>query len=155
VVAVKEKIKEIEQCFLEFFPLYYERFSGIFREDGGQDCRISKNQKRAIILIKKRSGLTPTELGRFLDMRKGSLTTLLDALDTLGLVERRTDPSDRRKVLLSLTETGNQYYEEMMGRHERLFCETFGRLGEDELDQCLTGIKNVVASIKKTGGVTW
>jgi MarR family transcriptional regulator, organic hydroperoxide resistance regulator len=145
---VKEKIKEIEQSFLEFFPLYYEKFSGIFREDCGP-CRLGKNQKRAIILIKKRSGITPTELGRFLDMRKGSLTTMLDSLEELGLITRRTDQADRRRMLLFLTAAGEDYFVTMMGRHENMFRETFGSLSEEELDQCLTGIKNVVASIKK------
>ena len=137
----ERKIKEIEECFLQFFPLYYQKFSAIFREDDGLGCRTGKNQKRAILLIKKNCGITSTELGQYLDMRKGSLTTILDSLEEMGLVERRPDDEDRRRVLLFLTAAGEDYYTRMMGRHESLFLETFAKLSEEELDQCLTGIQ--------------
>ena len=143
------KIKHIEKLFLEFFPLYYQKFSPIFREwdDSGLNC--TKNQKRAIMMIHNYSGITATELGQCMDMRKGSLTTLLDSLEEMGLVERKPDDEDRRKVLLFLRPEGKIYFDSMMVRHEAVFFEMFTKLTEEEIDQCLAGMKNVVAAIKK------
>lgn len=145
----EEKIKEIEQLFLEFFPLYYKKFSAVFRENDKPGLRCTKNQKRAILLIKNHEGITSTELGQCLDMRKGSLTTLLDSLAEMGLVQRIPDEADRRRVLLYLTAAGNDYFTEMMAKHEQLFLKLFTKLPTDELEECLDGLKKVVGKIKK------
>ncbi|MDW7651769.1 MAG: MarR family transcriptional regulator [Bacillota bacterium] len=144
-----EKIKEIEQLFLEFFPLYYQKFSAFFRENDKPGFHCTKNQKRAILLIKNKKGLTSTELGQFLDMRKGSLTTLLDSLEEMGLVQRRPDETDRRRALLFLTEAGENYFTEMMARHEKLYQELFSQLSPQETQECLDGLRKVLKAIKK------
>lgn len=145
----EEKIKEIEQLFLAFYPLYYQNFSAIFREEDGSGFRCNKNQRRALVLIKRHHGITSSELGQCLDMRKGSLTTLLDSLEERGLVERKTDTEDRRKSLLFLTARGEEFYQNMMARHEAVFLEMFSRLPQEDIDQCLAGIKYVVDAISK------
>lgn len=144
-----QKIKEIEQLFLEFFPLYYQKFAPIFREDDGSDTRTTKNQKRAIVLIKQRRGVTSSELGRCLDLRKGSLTALLDSLAELGLVERRPDEKDRRRAELYLTAAGEAYFTRMMQRHETMFIKIFSALTEEDLGRALYGLRDVVGVIKK------
>ncbi|MEL4305744.1 MarR family winged helix-turn-helix transcriptional regulator [Methanococcoides sp. LMO-2] len=48
----------------------------------------------------------PSTLARFLDLKKSSVTSLIDNLEKEGFVFRKDDPSDRRKVLISVTEKG-------------------------------------------------
>ena len=146
---IEHNVKEIEQLFLQFFPLYYQKFSTIFREHDGPGIRCTKNQKRAIMMIKHREGVTSTELGQCLDMRKGSLTTLLDSLEEMNLVERKPDAIDRRRVLLFLTSNGETYFAEMMAKHEKLFQELFAKLPQQEVDQCLDGLQKVVTTLRK------
>ena len=43
-----------------------------------------------------------------LGMDASSVTMAVDRLEALGLVERRTDPSDRRVRLIAITETGRE-----------------------------------------------
>jgi DNA-binding MarR family transcriptional regulator len=43
------------------------------------------------------------------------MTSRLDALEKEGLVRRLQDPSDRRSVLVELTEKGRQKHEQGMG----------------------------------------
>ena len=52
------------------------------------------------------NNLTMSELAKALMMTKPQLTHLVEALVTLGLVERRSDAKDRRVIILSLTEKG-------------------------------------------------
>lgn len=47
-----------------------------------------------------------------LDVSTGAMTNRLDKLERRGLVRRAPDPSDRRGVLLQLTETGESQLEE-------------------------------------------
>lgn len=46
------------------------------------------------------------ELADLLSVTKRNITTLIDALEQEGLVERQPHPTDRRSKLVSLTETG-------------------------------------------------
>jgi DNA-binding MarR family transcriptional regulator len=55
------------------------------------------------------------ELARRAELTSGAMTSRLDALEKEGLVRRLQDPSDRRSVLVELTEKGRQKHEQGMG----------------------------------------
>ena len=58
----------------------------------------------------RRSGspfaLGPSRLSEGLLLSTGAMTNRIDRLERVGLVRRRSDPSDRRQVLVELTERG-------------------------------------------------
>lgn len=60
----------------------------------------------ALIHIAEVGRLTPTEIGRRLDLPRPTVTALLDRLERSGLALRSPDSVDRRKVYLALTEAG-------------------------------------------------
>ena len=105
----QEKIKNIHGLILEFLPLFHQKFAAVFHKNPGNRYHCSKNQNKTIMMIKKWGKITPTNLGNCLDMKKGSLTSLIDSLESMPLVRRETDHNDRRKTLLSLTEEGEAY----------------------------------------------
>jgi DNA-binding MarR family transcriptional regulator len=51
-------------------------------------------------------GVNPRDLLGETMITSGAMTTRLDRLESLDCIQRRPDPSDRRGVLISLTETG-------------------------------------------------
>lgn len=59
------------------------------------------------------SGLTMSEIARALSMPPASNTAVADRLETLGLVQRSADPSDRRVTRLQLTSRGVELVEQM------------------------------------------
>lgn len=61
----------------------------------------------ALAVIQRADGLaTPTQIADELDLRSSNLAQILSELDTRGLIRRKPDDSDKRKVRLSLTEAG-------------------------------------------------
>jgi DNA-binding MarR family transcriptional regulator len=50
--------------------------------------------------------LSPTTIAQRLIVTTASVTSLLDTLERRGLVERRPDPGDRRKLLVAITDEG-------------------------------------------------
>ena len=50
--------------------------------------------------------LGPTDLARRLHMRTGAMTALLDRLEEQGRIARRPHPSDRRKIVVQITDHG-------------------------------------------------
>lgn len=58
-------------------------------------------------------GSTVGELGRRLHLDSGTLTPLLKRLETAGLVERRRDPADERRVIVTVTPDGDRLQEQV------------------------------------------
>jgi DNA-binding MarR family transcriptional regulator len=54
----------------------------------------------------KAEGTRLTDLAAWADMSLSAMAELVDALEQLGYVERRPDPSDRRAKLVCLTDSG-------------------------------------------------
>jgi DNA-binding MarR family transcriptional regulator len=74
------------------------------------DLGITVNQYRALTLVA--SGAPPMrEFAVRLAMQQPNLSTLIDGLVDRGLVSRRRDGPDRRRVVLSLTKRGHALLE--------------------------------------------
>lgn len=58
--------------------------------------------------------LTGTEIASHLLVTTASITSLLDTLTRRGYVEREPHPHDRRKTLISLTDTGRDLVDAML-----------------------------------------
>ncbi|WAL69938.1 MarR family transcriptional regulator [Amycolatopsis cynarae] len=62
-------------------------------------------------------------------VRQPSMTDLVRRLTRLGLVSRRTDPEDRRAVLIEATEAGRRYIDELVLAREEFLRERLGAMG--------------------------
>lgn len=60
-----------------------------------------------LVLWEKDAPLSMGDLGARLHLDSGTLTPLIKRLVHLGVVERRRDPTDERRVLITLTEKGS------------------------------------------------
>jgi len=59
-------------------------------------------------------GTKPGQLARSSLITSGAMTSRLDRLEQAGLIERKPDPTDRRGVLVRLTEQGERLAEESL-----------------------------------------
>jgi len=67
---------------------------------------ITALQYTALTVLDRRGGLTTAELARSSFVTPQTMGDLVTALERRGLVERRPDPTNRRRLLIALTETG-------------------------------------------------
>lgn len=64
---------------------------------------ITQAQARALIYVSRQEGLRQVELAELLEVQPITLARLIDQLAKYDLVERRSDPTDRRAYRLYLT----------------------------------------------------
>jgi DNA-binding MarR family transcriptional regulator len=79
-------------------------FLGINRSDG-----------RCLDVVDRKGRVTAGELAIEVGLTTGAVTAMVDRLEIAGLVERRSDPNDRRKVLIQLTTEAKQMAAEIYG----------------------------------------
>lgn len=79
---------------------------------------IGTSELTALEAIAESRGLTPKWLGLELALSTGAVTALLDRLAAAGLVERVSNPQDRRSVLLRATEPGTALLNRVIERYE-------------------------------------
>lgn len=90
--------------------LMQERIEGQFERTG---C----NLQQWVVMMHLRDGVAVTiaDLCRELRHDSGAMTRLIDQLEDRKLIERRRNPQDRRIIELSLTASGNQMVEKLIG----------------------------------------
>lgn len=90
-------------------------------------------QERALrTLARSDQPLRMTELADRLGIVPRSLTTVIDALEEAGLVRREIDPSNRRAILLHLTEGGAAVRDDLREARRGAAEALFAPLSEDE-----------------------
>lgn len=79
--------------------------SAAYRE-GLAELGLTYTQYVTLLALWERDAQTVSELGEALHLDSGTLSPLLRRLAAAGLVERRRDPGDERRVSISLTDAG-------------------------------------------------
>lgn len=72
------------------------------------------------------------ELSRSSGLSVSRVTNILNSLEKKGLIARRSDCADKRKVYIALTDTGRAYIMEKHTEVVRQYEKVFRRLGEED-----------------------
>jgi len=80
-------------------------------------------QYLAMMALWERAPQTVGALGRRLSLDSGTLTPLFKRLEKIGLVARRRDPDDERRVLIDLTEQGEALREKAATVPMAMLCQ--------------------------------
>jgi MarR family transcriptional regulator, transcriptional regulator for hemolysin len=105
------------------------RMLGTYADHKASQFGTTRAQWVVLARLDRFEGLKQSELAEMLDLQPITLTRLLDRLCSNGLIERRSDPNDRRAKRLFLTPTA------------RPLLERLGELGEELMATALAGVE--------------
>jgi MarR family transcriptional regulator for hemolysin len=94
-------------------------------------------------------GLKQNELADMLDLQPISLTRLLDRLSENGLIERRSDPNDRRAKRLFLTPAAHPLLERLSELGEDLMTTALAGLDQSETSALLTSLTTIKENLRQ------
>ena len=109
-----------------------------------------------VLATLRRSGapyaLTPTALYEAAMLSSGGMTNRIDRLEAAGLIDRQKHPTDRRGVLVALTQKGLELIEKLVLLHvenERAMLSALNSDEQRQLDQLLAKLLHGMAQAKK------
>src|SRR3954453_5669585 len=80
----------------------------VFDEEAARYLGLNRTDLRVLDITDQRGQITAGELAREARLTPGAVTAVVDRLEKAGLMRRVRDESDRRRVLLELTEENNR-----------------------------------------------
>ena len=111
---------------------------------------LSPIQCEIFILLEENGGsMTQRDLEDQLDLSKSTLSGVLRTMEKNGFVEKVASDTDRRIMVVTLTDEGGEIYFEAMKRFEELDRKIFDGLDEEEmaaLSKALVKIRNNISS---------
>jgi DNA-binding MarR family transcriptional regulator len=99
-------------------------------------------------LERKRSGMTMTELSRYLMVSNGNVTGIIDRLAREGIVVRFAHAGDRRATFVRLTPKGQQQFAAMAAAHAEWVAEILSGFGADETEDLLALLTALTTQVR-------
>jgi len=109
------------------------------------DLQLTPAQANTLLGLEHLGEVTMNGLADEMLLHGTTMTRMVDSLVMRGLVERLTDPKDRRVVRVRLTPSGGDAASEVRRRKREAMRKSLQRLPESDQNSLLKGLRRVVA----------
>lgn len=99
-----------------------------------KEIGVTGPQRLALRIIGRDPGIVAGDLAAMLHLHPSTLTGVMSRLEDQGLIERTTDPDDRRRMHLGLTARGRRLDGEVSGTVEAALRRALARCGPEVVD---------------------
>ena len=114
-------------------------------EEGRSCMAASRGELCLLMHLKRQSDLVlPSELSEVMSVSTARIARLLNTLEDRGLIQRSMDLSDRRKIVVNLTEAGERYLKEVYKRTHRRASAVIDALGAEETETFIRIAEKIV-----------
>lgn len=120
----------------------HQRHAAIFQEMIG-DAQLTPLQFAALVKLNDLGEVSQNELGRRTAMDAATMQGVIKRLLARGLIDRKPDPEDRRRVVLSLTADGGRLIAAAMPNGHAITDETLAGLSDAERRAFLSLLKRL------------
>jgi DNA-binding MarR family transcriptional regulator len=107
--AMRSPVAECAREVLDAVPIVMRAIRSELRKYGAREMSVP--QYRALGFVYRNEGASLSELADHVGLTLSTMSTLVDGLAAEGLVNRRENPEDRRRMTLTLTQLGRSRHE--------------------------------------------
>jgi DNA-binding MarR family transcriptional regulator len=107
---------------------------GLQHTDATSWCAVDLTmpQLKTLFLARTPGGMSHSDIARALHVGLSTVTGIVDRLVEHGLVERRTDPEDRRLIHVAITATGNELVDRLWANRQEHLEQVLAMLTPEE-----------------------
>jgi DNA-binding MarR family transcriptional regulator len=99
---------------------------------GGTETVLSDIQLAALAALERHDSMTPGELAEHEKVQPPSMTRVIAVLEERGLVKREPHATDRRQVILTVTDDGRNLVQRVRRRREAWLAQRLQELTREE-----------------------
>ena len=110
---------------------------------------LTDQQWRIVRALNEVEALEIVELGRACCLHAASLSRILPKLEADGLVSRRGNKNDQRRVIVSLTAKGRRLFETVAPQSEAIYATLAQEIGPVRLDEIYGLLDEVIGILAK------
>lgn len=135
--------RELIDLFDRFGPRYARAVSASLHDAGTTPSRL-----RLLGVLSREGPLPMTALADALCIAPRSVTTLVDGLESDGMVARKAHPTDRRTKVIAPTESGRSAYDASRGEGLRRLARLFEALDPDQRRAMIEGHRALMTAME-------
>ena len=128
------------------------RLMGKRFEQRARSLGLSRAQWRALAHLQRCEGTNQSRLAELMELEPISLARLIDRMEEAGLVERRSDPADRRAHRLYLTARAGPKLEQGRALGDAVRNEAFAGLKSEEREALIELLLRVRVNLSERRG---
>lgn len=113
---------------------------------------IPPSHMKVIFYLSKKKSMSVSDVARCIDISKPNMTPIIDKLINEGLVNRYTDPDDRRKIKIELTEKAHKFLKDKKCEIKNNLLQKISTLDEEDLyklDITIKDMYDILIKLKK------
>ncbi len=139
LLKAAERYPTLDPAASEAFLHLLRTGDAVFAAEGRFLARhnISQGRFTVLMLLNRCAGApsTPAELAEEAGVTRATMTGLIDTLEKDGIVSRAADATDRRTVLVAMTDSGRTLIENMLPDYFECVCEIMKPLTANQQKQ--------------------
>jgi DNA-binding MarR family transcriptional regulator len=141
----EEMLDQAAEYLLRMMPFYHKYIVKTGFGVTGQQAA----QYRVLGVLMKAGPLPMSEVGKRLYISKPYMTVLVDTLIRESLVERRSDPQDRRVVQIVITGRGKTHLKQSVNLYKNDLKEILTTLDEQDLSRLCQSLESLHTVLEK------
>lgn len=142
-LSFPESSADISSAFIETLVLIHRNF---YRN---LTTPVPLNQFATLMTLRLEKQATLSEIGQRLQISKQQMTNICDKLLHAGLITKRQDSEDRRRMLISMTSAGEKILDDQNELVRQRFLSSLRGLSEEERTELRHSITNLNHYIEK------
>lgn len=130
---------------LSVFPLLHRFIQTEMRRHG--QPFLSLSQLRVLGFLRFYPKASLSEVADYLDVAPSTMSAMIERLVQRGLVQRSPDPQERRRVVLTLTETGRDCFAQVFDATNTEIAELLNSFSKLQLSQLMQGLNLIETAL--------
>lgn len=126
---MEAKILDYMALLRDFGRIYTQK---ILSGSTGLKSDLKLSQVKAMYAFRDTDCLSAQELADLVGTKLCTATIMADSLENEGIVTRKRDPADRRKVMVTLTAKGRKFRRDFLSHRHRIARRIFVHISGDE-----------------------
>jgi MarR family transcriptional regulator for hemolysin len=126
-----------------------QRLLRLYADKQARRYGLTRAQWAVLAKLERTEGMKQTEIADLMEMQPITLTRLIDKLCDAGLIERRSDDSDRRVNRLYLTEASRPLMAKLSDLRSEITQTALAKLSDVETHQLVGQLESIKDSIRE------